>query len=214
MPDDESGSPGGQQRQAGRTERVTAAVRLAELLRGPFDIKSFSLTALFVFAAFCIINFMRPVLLPLVLAMLLSYLLAPLVRALARCLRFPPLFGAGVVLLCMIGLVTFAVSRIAAPAKTLVEQVPESMQRLQDKLKPLKKPIQTVSAATAEIEKMTTPETGPQPKHPGTTTTVVTTNQPGAMSRFFFSQTPEFLAEALTMVILLYFLLAYDGLFL
>src|SRR5207302_10644520 len=130
-----------------------------------------------------------------------------------KCLCLRPLFGAGIVLLCVIGLVGFAVTRLAAPAKTLVEQVPESVQCLQDKLKPLKKPIQTVSAATAEIEKMTAPETAPPPKHPGTTTTIVTTNQPGMISKFFLSQTPDFLAEALTMVILLYFLLAYDGLF-
>src|SRR5438105_3239129 len=81
----------------------TNSGRLAELLRGPFDVKSFALTALFVFALFCIMYLMRPVLLPLVLAILLSYLLAPLVRALARTLRLPSLIGAGVVVLCTFG---------------------------------------------------------------------------------------------------------------
>ena len=61
---------------------------------------------------------------------------------------------------------------------------------------------------------MTAPETAPPSKHSGTTTTIVTTNHSGVISKFFLSQTPDFLAQALTMVILLYFLLAYDGLFL
>jgi len=67
-------------------------LRLSDLLRGPFDIKSFALTGLFVLAVFYTMYFMRAMLLPLVLAMLLSYLLAPLVRVLA-CIRVH--FGVG-----------------------------------------------------------------------------------------------------------------------
>src|SRR5438067_8189812 len=105
MPDDDAAPTDDQPQAAAQPEREERArpQRLTELLRGPFDIKSFALTALFVFALFCIMYLMRPVLLPLVLAILLSYLLAPLVRALARTLRVPPLIGAGVVLLCTFG---------------------------------------------------------------------------------------------------------------
>src|ERR1051326_6643881 len=95
--------------------------RLAELLRGPFDIKSFALTALFVFALFCIMYLMRPVLLPLVLAILLSYLLARLVRAWAKNWRLPSLFGAGVVLVCTFGFAGALVPRLATPAAAWVE---------------------------------------------------------------------------------------------
>jgi hypothetical protein len=49
-------------------------IRLPELLRGPFDIRSIALTGLFILAIFYTIYFMRAVLLPLVLALLLSYL--------------------------------------------------------------------------------------------------------------------------------------------
>src|SRR6478672_8226056 len=84
-------------------------IRLSDVLQGPFDIKSFALTGLFVLAVFYTMYFMRAMLLPLVLAMLLSYLLAPLVRGLAA-LRIRPLLGAALVLLALIGGIVYAVS--------------------------------------------------------------------------------------------------------
>src|SRR5438132_192064 len=75
--------------------------RLTDLIRDPFDVRSFALTGLFVLAVFYTMYFMRTVLLPLVLALLLSYLLAPLVRGLAR-VRIRPLFGAAIVLLSLL----------------------------------------------------------------------------------------------------------------
>ncbi len=52
-------------------------LRLTDVFRRPFDIRSFALTGLFVLAVFYTMYFMRSMLLPLVLALLLSYLLAP-----------------------------------------------------------------------------------------------------------------------------------------
>src|SRR5438105_13325388 len=59
-----------------------ARSRIAELLQKAFDVRSISLTGLFILALFYTMYFMRSVLLPIVLAMLLSYLLRPIVRAL------------------------------------------------------------------------------------------------------------------------------------
>ena len=61
-----------------------ARSRIAELLQKPFDVRSISLTGLFILGLFYTIYFMRSILLPIVLAVLLSYLLRPIVRALAR----------------------------------------------------------------------------------------------------------------------------------
>lgn len=69
-------------------------LRLPDLLRGPFDIKSVALTGLFILAVFYTMYFMRAMLLPLVLALLLSYLLAPLVRALGHLYIRPPFAAA------------------------------------------------------------------------------------------------------------------------
>jgi predicted PurR-regulated permease PerM len=179
-------------------------LRLSDLLQGPFDIKSFALTGLFVLAVFYTTYFMRAMLLPLVLAILLSYLLAPLVRLLVR-IRVKAPFGAAVVLFSLLGLVIYATSRLAEPATGWLEKAPYSLQQLKQKLLPLKKPIEKVARAGDEIEKLTSPDEAPAK-------TVVVKHS--ALTEAFLTQTPEFIASSVVMFILLYFLLAYDGVFL
>ena len=184
--------------------RASRQLRISDLLRGPFDIKSIALTGLFVLAVFYTMYFMRAMLLPLVLALLLSYLLAPLVRALGR-IKISPPFAAGLILLSLLGLVIYGVSRLAEPASGWLEKAPYSLHQLQQKLLPLKKPMEKVAQATGEIDKLTTTE------EEKAKTVVV---KRSALAEAFLTQTPEFLASAVVMVILLYFLLAYDGVFL
>jgi predicted PurR-regulated permease PerM len=181
-------------------------LRLTDMLRGPFDIKSVALTGLFVLAVFYTMYFMRAMLLPLVLALLLSYLLAPLVRGLGRIRVGPPL-GAAVVLLSLIGLLVYGISFLSEPAASWLEKAPYSLHQIQQKLLPLKKPIEKVAQATGEIDKLTTPAE-PQSQ----TQTVVVKRS--AFAEAFFTQGPEFVASTVVMFILLYFLLAYDGVFL
>jgi predicted PurR-regulated permease PerM len=150
--------------------------------------------------------FMRSMLLPLVLALLLSYLLAPLVRALGR-IRIGPPLGAAVVLLSLIGLMVYGISFISEPAAGWIEKAPYSLHQLQQKLLPLKKPIEKVAEATGEIDKLTSPE---QPQAQPQAVVV----KRSAFADVFFTQGPEFLASTVVMFILLYFLLAYDGVFL
>jgi predicted PurR-regulated permease PerM len=180
--------------------------RLHDVLRRPFDIRSVALTGLFVLAVFYTMYFMRAMLLPLVLALLLSYLLVPLVRGLAR-LRIPPLVGAAVVLLALIGAIGYSVSLLSESAAGWIEKAPYSLQQLKQKLVPLKKPMEKVAQASGEIDKLTSPEE-PQTKPQ----TVVVKRS--ALADAFLTQGPEFVASAVVMLILLYFLLAYDGVFL
>ena len=184
--------------------RPTRPLRLPDLLRGPFDVKSVALTGLFVFAVFYTLYFMRAVLLPLVLAMLLSYLLAPLVRLLGR-IRINAAFGAAIVLLSLVGLLIYGVSRLAEPASDWLEKAPYSLHQLQQKLLPLKRPMEKVAQASGEIDKLTSTE------EPQAQTVVVKRD---AFAESFLTQTPEFIASGVVMLILLYFLLAYDGVFL
>lgn len=183
----------------------TPRLRLTDVLKGPFDIKSLALTGLFILAVFYTMYFMRAMLLPLVLALLLSYLLAPLVRVLAK-LRIPPLLGAAIVLLALIGGVGYGISRLSEPAAGWIEKAPYSLNQLKEKLLPLKKPMEQVAQATGEIDKLTEPES-PEAKPQ----TVVV--KKSALAEVF-SQGPEFVASTVVMLILLYFLLAYDGVFL
>jgi predicted PurR-regulated permease PerM len=184
--------------------KAARKIRLPDLLRGPFDIKSVALTGLFVLAVFYTMYFMRALLLPLVLALLLSYLLAPLVRLFGR-IRIKPAFAAAIILLSLVGLIIYGVSRLAEPAAGWLEKAPYSLQQLKQKLLPLKKPMEKVAQASGEIDKLTSTE------EPQTKTVVVKRN---AIADALFTQTPEFIASGVVMFILLYFLLAYDGVFL
>jgi predicted PurR-regulated permease PerM len=179
--------------------------RLAKLLQKPFDIRSLALTGLFILAVFYTIYFMRSVLLPLVLALLLSYLLRPVVRSLAR-LKIIPALGAAIVLITLIGTIGYGVSHLAAPVASWVEKAPYSLHQLESKLLPLKRPVEKMAQASGEIEKLAAPQ------DPAARAAVEVKRRP--LTEMVYVRTPEFIASTVLMFILLYFLLAYDGVFL
>lgn len=179
--------------------------QVSALLTRPFDVRSIALTGLFILAVFYTVYFMRSVLLPMVLALTLSYLLRPIVRAMAR-VRIPTQLGAAIILLTLIAGIGYAISFLAVPAAGWLQKAPYSMQQLQQKLLPLRQPIQRVAQASGQIEQMTAPADGEAKpavevkQHPLTET--------------LFVRTPEFIMSTVVILILLYFLLAYDGVFL
>ena len=189
-------------------EKAQEPHALISRFRRPAKIKSITLTGLFILAVFYTMYFMRSMLLPLVLALLLSYLLVPLVRGLGH-LRIRPIFGAAIVLMALIGGISYAVSYLSEPAAGWIEKAPYSITQLKQKLLPLKKPIDKVAQATGEIDKLTTPEAPPTQPQPQT---VVVKHS--ALADVFITQGPEFIASTVLMFILLYLLLAYDGVFL
>jgi predicted PurR-regulated permease PerM len=169
-------------------------------------VKSMALTGLFILASFYTLYFMRAMLLPLVLALLLSYLLVPLVRGLAK-IKIRPLFGSAIVLLALIAAIGYSVSLLSEPASGWIEKAPYSLQQLKAKLVPLKKPIEKVAQASGELDKLTA--TDAEQAKPQAVVV-----KRSALTEAFFTQGPEFVASAVVMLILLYFLLAYDGVFL
>lgn len=185
---------------------VKPRLRIRDLLDRPFDVRSVGLTGLFLFAIFYTVYFTRSLLLPIVLAWLLSYLLRPIVRVLAK-LKIPPLIGSALVLLSLMALLSYGLSLLATPAAGWFEKAPYSLEQLQRKLMPLKRPMEKVAQASGAIENLTATAT-PQTKTP----TVEVKHHP--LSDQIIVQTPELLISAVTMLILLYFLLAYDGVFL
>ncbi len=187
------------------TEKSSSRSRLHELMRRPFDVRSIALTGLFILAIFYTIYFMRSLLLPLVLALLLSYLLRPIVRAGAR-FHIPPPLSAAVILLSFFGLIGYCVSFLAAPAADWLEKAPYSLQQFQARLIPLRGPMQNVAKASGEIEKITTP-VAEQAKP-----AIEVKRHP--ISDALFLRTPELIVSTVMLIILLYFLLAYDGVFL
>jgi len=185
-------------------EQVTAArLRIAELLERPFDIRSLALTGLFILAVFYTIYYLRSVLLPIVLALLLSYLLRPIVRGLAR-IKIPTLLGAALILITLLAAITLGISALATPAASWLAKAPDGLRELEYKLLPMKRSMAEVAKASGEIEKIATPDSGSKmavevKRHPITETLYV--------------RTPEFVTSSVLLLILLYFLLAYDGVF-
>jgi predicted PurR-regulated permease PerM len=179
--------------------------RLADLLQKKFDIRSLALTGLFVLALFYTLYFMRAILLPLVLAVMLSYLLRPIVRAFVR-IKIPAFISAAIILLWLLAILGYGVSSLATPAADWLEKAPYSLQQMKQKLLPLRHPMEKVAQASGEIEKLAAPE------DPHVRPAVEVKRHP--ITDLLVVHTPEFVASAVLLLILLYFLLAYDGVFL
>lgn len=179
--------------------------RVPDLLQRPFDIRSLALTGLFILALFYTLYFARSVLLPVVLALLLSFLFAPLIRGLARFRIRPPL-GAAILLIGLVAIVGYGISFLATPVAGWLEKAPYGLQQLERKLMPLKKPIAQVAEAGGEIDKLTSPE--------GVKPVPTVEVKKSSMAATLYGRTPEFLASNVLLLILLYFLLAHDGVFL
>jgi predicted PurR-regulated permease PerM len=179
-----------------------ARSRIAELSQRPFDVKSIAVTGLFILAVFYTIYFMRSILLPIVLALLLSYLLRPIVRGLAR-LKIPLPVSAALLLIGFFGLVGYGISALATPTVEWLQKAPAGLTELQRKLLPVKKSVAQVTEATGAIEKLAS--TNAEIK------AVEVKRHP--IAEMLFMRTPEFAASAVLSLILLYFLLVYDQIF-
>jgi predicted PurR-regulated permease PerM len=190
---------------ARESEKVTSRARLsiAELLQKPFDVRSIALTGLLVLAIFYTMYFMRSVLLPIVLAVLLSYVFRPIIRTLAR-VKVPPVIGAAVILVALLALISYGVSSLMVPLASWLEQAPTGLSELQHRLMPLKKSMTQVAQASGAIEKLATPDSP-------TKTAVEVKSHP--LTEMLYIRTPEFIAGAVLLLILLYFLLVFDGVF-
>ncbi|MES1210967.1 MAG: AI-2E family transporter, partial [Acidobacteriota bacterium] len=179
--------------------------RLRDAMQGPFGVRSISLTGLFILAAFYTLYFAQDFFLPIVLALLLNFLLSPVVRALKR-LRIPEGLGAGLVVFGLLGGLGLGVYQLAGPAYDWAQKAPRSLRRVEAKLRDFKKPVQTMSKATEQMEKMT--QVGGA--KPSATVEVRTES----LGERLFSQATDLAASGMIMFILLFFLLASGDLFL
>ena len=192
----------------GEPETETKAqprLRIPDLLQKPFDVRSVALSGLFILALFYTMYFMRSVLLPIVLALLLSYLLKPLLRGLGR-FGVRPALAAAILLIGIIATIGYGISFLAAPAAGWLEKAPYGLQQLQQKMLPLRKPMEQVAKASGEIDKLTTPADATAP--------AAVEVKRSRMSDVVYGRTQEFAVSTVLLLILLYFLLAYDEVFL
>jgi predicted PurR-regulated permease PerM len=169
--------------------------------------RSLGVTVLAVLAVLYSLYFARDFLRPLAFALLLSFLFSPAVRALARARLRPPVGAALVVLALLTGL-GLGVYELAAPVQSWAAKAPATLATTQRKLGRVLQPIQRVSKTTEQVANSASSATGETSRTPE-----VVVRRESYFSRIF-GTTQRFLAAALEVIILLYFLLAGGDLFL
>jgi predicted PurR-regulated permease PerM len=178
--------------------------KLGEALRERMEVRSIAITGLFVLAVLYTLYFARAFLLPIVLAVLLDFLLSPIIRTLKR-LRIPEPLGAALVLLTLLGAVGAGAYSLAEPARAWVAKAPESVAKVQSRLRDLRRPVEQVTRTAEQVEAATEVSKG------GAQEVVL---RGPRLSERLFGTTQSLLTGALETVILLYFLLAAGDLFL
>ncbi|HUR95954.1 MAG TPA: AI-2E family transporter [Gemmatimonadales bacterium] len=195
--------PEGPPEEGGRVEQPDIR-KLGEALRERVEVRSIAITGLFILAVFYTLYFARAFFLPIVLAVLLDFLLSPVIRTLKR-IRIPEPVGAALVILALLGALGFGVYSLAEPARDWMAKAPQSISRVQSKLRDLRKPVDQVTRTAEQVEAATeVSKSGPQE---------VVVRGP-RLSERLFGTTQSLVAGAMETIILLYFLLAAGDLFL
>src|SRR6266704_3352151 len=83
-----------------------------QIFQGPIDVRSISLSGIFLLLLFSGVYLARDFLLPIVLAFILSSLLAPAIRWLTR-MRIPAVLGAGIVIAGLLTITVYGTYRLS-----------------------------------------------------------------------------------------------------
>ena len=203
VPPPPEAQPEGRRDEGGAVEQPDLR-KLREALTDRLEVRSVAITGLFVLAVLYTLFFARAFLLPIVLAVLLDFLLSPIIRALKR-IHIPEPLGAAMVLLALLGVLGGAAYSLADPAREWVQKAPQSLAKVQERLRVLRRPVEQVTRTAEQVEAATeVSKSGPQE---------VVVRGPRLSERLFGS-TQSLLTGALETLILLYFLLAAGDLFL
>lgn len=156
---------------------------------------------LFLLAVVIALYFGRAFFLPVTLSVTFALLLRPIVSWLRRC-HVPEVIGAALVLLLALGSVVTAVVSVYEPALEWAQRAPETLDRVELKLRKLRKPVDDVGKAAAQVEKITNMD---QEKVPS-----VQIRGEGVSSMLVRNALGT-IGSAVVMIFLLYFLLATGG---
>lgn len=168
------------------------------------DLVRVALVGLFVLAALYTLHFARSFVLPIVIAVLLDFLLSPVVRALKR-IRIPEPLGAGLVMVLLVGVTVALGFRLAPAASGWLSRAPATFERVELRLRELRRPVEQVTEAARQVEEAT--DVGGEDEAPK-----VQIEGPSLSDQLFGGTTA--LLSALTVVVFLtYFLLAAGDLF-
>jgi predicted PurR-regulated permease PerM len=182
-----------------------AGIALAEERGEPISLPSIALKGLFVLAIFYTLKLASSFFVPLVLAILLKFLFASVIRGMER-FYIPPPVGAVIVVVGFLSVLGFGVYQLAAPAREWMAKLPETARQIEGKLANLKKSVREVSKASEEVDRLT--NLGGKEKIQR-----VEVRKP-SLGETLLGPTQDFLVSAGVLVILLFFLLASEDLFL
>jgi len=107
---------------------------------------------LFVLAAVFTLYLARGLILPLVLALMASFLLLPFVRFLSRRLRLPRGLAAALVTLGTVAALVAGTWLLLGPALDWADRLPQSLHRLERKIRPVKETMRDVDRALDKAE--------------------------------------------------------------
>jgi predicted PurR-regulated permease PerM len=197
--------PAGQEAPEPRQDESKADLQDLLPTQRALDIRSVSLTGLFILASFYTLYFARDFILPILLAWILSSLLAPIVRLFKRG-HIPEPLSALFIILALLGTLSLGAYRLSDPAAEWIQRAPQSLSGVRAKLQRIMRPVQGVQETTKELEKITTLGKDQE-------ATEVEIKKPG-LGEVVLSGAKNFILAGGVTLVLLYFLLAYGDMFL
>ncbi len=196
-----------------------------------FHVRDVSLVILTILAVLYTLYFAADIILPIVLALVLSLLLGPATRFLCERLRFPRMLAAILMIVLLFSAIGGIGYAISVPARGWIAKAPDSLPELQKKLSFLRRPIDMFEGGMRQMQELmqqsgrgegggsqqgaaqagqatASPRPGDAPP-PGSQP--ASGGSPGVgVGMSLLTGTRSFLGQALTLVIVLFFLLI-DG---
>lgn len=174
---------------------------------GSIDIRSVALTGLFLLALLYTAYLARTFLLPVIVAILLAFFFGPTIRRLKRW-RIPESLSATVIVLGLLGVLGYGGYQLLGPASAWMARAPESLAKVNEKLKRFRKPVEQVTRTAEKVGELTSV---PAPAGDGTLKVQL---KDTSVQEALFGGTQALVGNAFVMFVLLYFLLAAGDLFL
>lgn len=163
------------------------------------DRQSIAINGIFVLLTVYTLHFASAILIPVTVAILLTLLLSRPVRLLKQ-IGVPTPVGALLAVLVVSALMLGAVYLMSGPAQSWIERVPQSLEKIETKLRPIKKPIEKTEEALRKMEEAA--EIGENSK-----VQKVEIENSSLLSNLF-TGTPQIMASTGSTILLLLFLLA------
>ena len=169
------------------------------------QIRSSALNGLFILASIYTLSIARAFLVPLAVGLILYFLLRPPVRTL-KAAGVPDSLGAALVLSALLAVVGIGFYALSWPAAAWAARAPESLQRVESKLRPLTQRMKRLTRTAEEMSRIT------EATVPSSPTPEVKLKDP-SMGTLFMGGMQSFLASTVVVFTMVYFLLAEgDGL--